>query len=249
MQIYTLEQEKRGLCPYDDKRYLLANLPNGLQNPDTHAYGHYLLAAEEQLVTDMPEQAGSNMVIEQRQPRHDTNQVDEPYYTTLEVVKRELRFKRNHERVVKTDAKRIRRDSTGEEIEGDEYEQVPEGDENGELKDAQLHQAERATANRPGAAIRIGDAIERICACENLQLPDSPHKRMPPPSPQQAGKSYNGLMPKLLHNSVRNLFAGPSRANLPFSGIGPRRIVYSSDEEDDAPPRPPPFGYRPQKID
>ena len=165
-------------------------------------------------MADMPDQAGSKMVIKQRQPRPDTNQVDEPYHTTIEVVKRELRFKRNHERVVKTVAKRARRDSTGEEIGGDEYEQVSEGDENGELNDAQLRQAERATANRPGAAIRIGDAIERICARENLQMPDSPPKRMPPPSPQRAGKSYNGLMPQLLLNSVRNLFAGPSGANL-----------------------------------
>ena len=174
MQIYTLQQEKRGLCPYDDKRYLLADLPDGSPNPNTHAYGHYSLAAEEQLVADMPEQAGSEMVIEQRQPRPDTNPVDEPYHTTLEVVKRELRFKRNHERVVRTVAKRARRDSNGEEIGGDEYDQVPEGDENGELNDAQLRQAERAAANRPGAAIRIGDAIERICARDNLHMPDSP---------------------------------------------------------------------------
>ena len=160
-----------------------------------------------------------------------------------------MRFKRNHERVVITVAKRARRDSTGEEIGGDEHEQVPEGDENGELNDAQLRQAEQATANRPGAAIRIGDAIERICARDNLQIPDSPPKRMRLPSPQRAGKSYNELMLKLLHNSVCNLFAGPSRANLPCSGIGPRRIVYSSDEEEDAPPRPPPVGYRPHKID
>ena len=158
----------------------------------------------------MPEQAGAAMVIEQLLPRPDTNQVDEPYHTTLEVVKHELRFKRNDERVVRAIAKRARRDSTGEEIKNDEYEQVPEGDENGELNDAQLRQAERATTNRPGAAIRIGDAIERICARENLQIPNSPPKRMRPPSPQRAGKSYNRLMPKLLHNSVRNLFAGPS---------------------------------------
>ena len=198
------EQERRGLCPYDDKRYLLADLQDGSPNPNTHAYGHYSLAAEEKLVADIPEQAGSEMVIEQRQPRPDTNQVDEPYHTTLEVVKRELRFKRNHERVVRTVATRTPRDSTGEEIEGDEYEQVPEGDENGELNDAQLRQAERATANRPGAAIWIGDVIERIFARDNLQMPDSPPKRMRPPSPQRAGKSYNGLMPKLLHYSSRN---------------------------------------------
>ena len=185
----------------------------------------------------MPDQAESEKVIEQRQPRPDTNQVDEPYYTTLEVVKRKLRFKRNHERVVKTVAKRARCDSTGEEIWGDEYEQLPEGDENGELNDAQLRQAERATANRLEAAIRIRDAIEQICARNNLQIPYSPPNRMQLPRPQRAGKSYNGLMPKLLNNSVRNLLAGPSGANLPCCGTGPRRIVYSSDKEDDTLPR------------
>ena len=88
MQIFTLEQEKRWLCPYDDKRYLLADLPDGSTNPNTHAYGHYSLAAEEQLVVEMPAQAGAEMVIEQLLPRPDTNQVDEPYHTTREVVKR-----------------------------------------------------------------------------------------------------------------------------------------------------------------
>ena len=28
-QMYTIEQEKRGLCQYEDKRYLLADLPDG----------------------------------------------------------------------------------------------------------------------------------------------------------------------------------------------------------------------------
>ena len=88
MQIYMLEQEKRKLCPYDDRRYLLADLPDGYPNPNTHAYGHYSLAAEEQLVADMPEPAGAEMVIEQLLPRPDTNQVDAPYHTTLKVVKR-----------------------------------------------------------------------------------------------------------------------------------------------------------------
>ena len=44
-QVYTIKQEKRGLCPYDDKRYLLVDLPDGHPNPNTHAYGHCGLAA------------------------------------------------------------------------------------------------------------------------------------------------------------------------------------------------------------
>ena len=50
-----MEPEKRGLCPYDDKRYLLADLPDGRPNPNTHAYGHCDLAAKEHLVADQPE--------------------------------------------------------------------------------------------------------------------------------------------------------------------------------------------------
>ena len=46
-QVYTMEQEKRGLCPYDDMRYLLADLLDGRPNPNTHAYGHRELAAEQ----------------------------------------------------------------------------------------------------------------------------------------------------------------------------------------------------------
>ena len=53
-QVYTIEQVKRGLCPYNDKRYLLADLPDGRPNPNTNAYGHCDLAAEEQLVADQP---------------------------------------------------------------------------------------------------------------------------------------------------------------------------------------------------
>ena len=191
---------KRGLCPYDDKRYLLADLPDGLPNPNTHAYGHYELQTEERLHVDMPERPGTELVIEQRQPRQEakapqkTEEVEEPYYTSLLVVKRELRFKRKHARVEKTLAKRTRRDSNGEDISGDEYEPVPGDDENGELSGAQLRKAERAAAARPGAAIRIGDVIERICARGNMQLPTSPPRRMPPPSSQRAG-IFNDLNP------------------------------------------------------
>ena len=61
-QVYTMEQEMRGLCPYDDKRYLLADLHDGRPNPNTHAYGHRDLAAEEQLVADQPK-PGAELII------------------------------------------------------------------------------------------------------------------------------------------------------------------------------------------
>ena len=61
----------------------------------------------------------------------------------------------------------------------------------------------------------------------------TPPKRMPPPSPQRAGKCFNGFMSQILYYLIRNLFAGLSGANLPCTGAGLRRIVYSSDEEDD----------------
>ena len=61
---------KRGLCPYDDKRYLLADLPDGLPNPNTHAYGHKDLAMEEEFAPVMPEAPGTDLVIENRERRY-----------------------------------------------------------------------------------------------------------------------------------------------------------------------------------
>ena len=61
-QVYNMKQEKRGLSPYDDKRYLLADMPDNRPNPNTHAYGHRDLAAEEHLVADLPE-PGAELII------------------------------------------------------------------------------------------------------------------------------------------------------------------------------------------
>ena len=41
--IYTMNVQMRGLVPYKDKRILFADLPDGLQNPDTQAFGHFSL--------------------------------------------------------------------------------------------------------------------------------------------------------------------------------------------------------------
>ena len=67
-QVYTMEQEKRGLCPYDDKRYLLADLPEGRPNLNTHSYGHCDLAAEEYLIADQPE-TGAKLIIRHPEER------------------------------------------------------------------------------------------------------------------------------------------------------------------------------------
>ena len=97
-----MEHEKRGLCPYDDKRYLLADLHDCTPNPYSHVYNHQELAKEVRVQMDMPEQSGTERVLDQQQPP--TN--DEPYHKSLQVVKRELQFKRTNDRVAKTFAKR-----------------------------------------------------------------------------------------------------------------------------------------------
>ena len=63
-----MEQEKRGLCPYDNKRYLLADLPDGRPNPSIHAYGHRDLAAQEHLVADQSE-PGTELIIRHPEER------------------------------------------------------------------------------------------------------------------------------------------------------------------------------------
>ena len=51
-QVYTMKKQKRTLCPNEDKRHLLADLPDNSPNFITHAYGNRNLAAEEHLVVD-----------------------------------------------------------------------------------------------------------------------------------------------------------------------------------------------------
>ena len=50
-----MEQEKRGLRPYQDKQYLLADLSDGRPNPHPNAYDHRDLSEEENLVADQRE--------------------------------------------------------------------------------------------------------------------------------------------------------------------------------------------------
>ena len=66
--VYTMEQKQRGICPYEDKRYLLADWPDGRPNPTTHAYGHLDLAAEELVVADQLE-PGAKLIIRHPEKR------------------------------------------------------------------------------------------------------------------------------------------------------------------------------------
>ena len=115
--MYTLKQEKRGLCPYDDKRYLLADLPDGTPNPQTHAYGHKDLAAEVEFEADMPELPGTDIIIEHR----------------------EERFKNKHARV----AKKLRAMATDPELDEEELEIPGDLAEAGNWEEAERAAAER----------------------------------------------------------------------------------------------------------
>ena len=83
--IYTMDAQKRGLFLYDDKSILLADLPNGLPNSDTQAFGHYLLEAVRMPEPKQPP-AGDGVIVVVRPC------LNEIY---------EAQLARNHARVVK----------------------------------------------------------------------------------------------------------------------------------------------------
>ena len=162
-----MEQETRGLCPYEEKRYLLADLPDGRPNPNTHDYGHRDLAAEKHLVADQPE-TGAEFFI-----RH-----------------LEKRFARRYDRV-----KRCHEFAGAMEM----WENLLDGDADGELHGDKPLMAERVAAARPVNAIRMGEIIERIIAIDNLERPDSPLAWLSaPPTPQSAEPSgLNAHLPPI----------------------------------------------------
>ena len=63
-----MKQKKLWLCPYDDKQYLYADLPNNRRNQHTHVYGQCYLAAEKHLVADQPE-PGAELIIQHPEKR------------------------------------------------------------------------------------------------------------------------------------------------------------------------------------
>ena len=132
--MYSLEQEKRGLCPYDDKRYLLANLPDGSPKPNTNAYGHKDLASEERFVPDMPAAPGTDLIIDHQKRR----------------------FIQSHERVVKKLRAMLEAEGVEQQPEKVEFE-IPDNLDEWE-------KAAREAAARPGRADRITDVINRLVA-------------------------------------------------------------------------------------
>ena len=107
-QIYTEEQEKRGLVPFDDKRYLLANLPDGSPNPNTHAYGHYSIHIQQQQILDAPKDlpldlTGRPLTEEAEDDAH-LPLADLPYLASVQPTRDQCATRRHislHSRVVR----------------------------------------------------------------------------------------------------------------------------------------------------
>ena len=159
--MYSLEQKKRGLCPYDDKRYLLADLPDGSPNPYTHAYGHKDLADEEEFEADMPDAPGSDLIIEHR----------------------ERRFFQKHARVAKKLSALPGHHGDQETDSAEEEEEIP-GDV--ALSTGDWDKAAKVAAARPGVPGRIEDVLQRLFAAGR---PVSPPPQPPVFDAQRAGPS------------------------------------------------------------
>ena len=90
--------------------------------------------------------------------------------TELIIERRERLFEKKHARVLKKVTARPRRHSNGM---ADEYQEIPNVNTRGELHGAEVVQAERAAAARPGATVQLERVIERIIAAgaANVQPP------------------------------------------------------------------------------
>jgi len=174
-----MEQQKRGLCAYDDKRYLLADLPDGTPNPHTHAYGHYALAEEATIIDENDGNDGDDE--DETKPGDDLIVVNELTFEQRmqlrEKIQKEAEERRcqNEEKRMKSRNARalqkIRKDDSG----GSDYNSdMPSGDENGMLHGADLAQAQAAAAARPGIRGRLGGVIANLEAQLGLQSNSHP---------------------------------------------------------------------------
>jgi len=156
--VYTLEVQKRGLHPYDDKRYLLDNLEDGSPNP----YTARLLTLRHPVAATVLEkrEADAGLVVSARPPRESIDKC------------KDKRYKRRTNRLQQRLAElQMAENESDWEYDGDS---MPDGDAQGELHGEALKQAERAAAARPGLAVRMGDVIERLTANATSQSRDQP---------------------------------------------------------------------------
>lgn len=73
-RLYSIAVEKRSLIAYDDKRVIRANLPNAQPNPNTHAFGHYFLNMDFEVVNKGEAEAGADLYIEERLTRDQSHE-------------------------------------------------------------------------------------------------------------------------------------------------------------------------------
>jgi len=161
-QIYTLEQSKRGLLPYDDKRFLLANLPDGSSNPNTHAYGHHSITDVQVREPEQPA-AGAELIVE-----------TQPVVMTRE-QRAERRFKRKHRRAqIKAGVPVDDTDADNDDDDGDGNRDVNDSASDDDLSGAEWDRAYQDAAARGGVAGQMDNVINHLIAANNLRRPYSP---------------------------------------------------------------------------
>ena len=90
----------RGLCPYDDKRYILANLINVKPNANTHAFDHYELSHEAPLPEIDQPSSGDNLYVYQFRNRQELRDNDSKSNSST-TLQRENLLQRKHKQAIK----------------------------------------------------------------------------------------------------------------------------------------------------
>ena len=159
-QVYTQAVEKRGLVPYDDKRYLLADIVDAEgvahPNPNTHAFGHKSLRGQVRLEEDELPQAGAEMVVVARTAAES----DEEPLTLNHRMER--RYVRKNNRAKKLAHESKRNNDDDHDLAADD------GDE---AVDVELEQVCDEAERRPGGLRGVNAVADMLFA--RLQGPDA----------------------------------------------------------------------------
>lgn len=144
--MYSLEQSKRGLCPHDNKRYVLADFAHGIQNrTPTHTVTKTLPLNSECLLK-------LKIILEQ----------------SYLLVLWEKRFLHQHIRVVERVSFQVHRNSNIDLIYNNGLDKIPDCDREKELHGAELKEAGRAGDARPGWRGRLDKVIDLITRMNNI---------------------------------------------------------------------------------